>query len=91
MTTIRFLHPELAWWMLAVLAVCFAIRRWRTRRRYVASTAVDRIAGRSYAPSALRRLPAFFVVMSLGLIGGALMDPVLPYADADVTSRCPVS
>jgi len=87
MTTVRFLHPELAWWMLAVLAVCFVIRRWRTRRRYVASTAVDRIAGRSYVPSALRRLPAFFVVLSLGLIGGALMDPVLPYADADVTSR----
>ena len=87
MTTVRFLHPEIAWWVLGAVAVCLAIRWWRRRRRYLASTTIDWVAGAGYGPSPLRRLPTAFVVLALLLIGGALMDPVLPYADAEVSSR----
>ena len=87
MTTVRFLHPEIGWWIAAVFAICLAIRVWRPRRRFLASTAVDRLPRADYAPSFLRRLPSAIVALALLLIGGALMDPVLPYADAEVSSR----
>ncbi len=82
----RFLHPELAWWVVAALAGV-GIVRWRVRRRFAASTTVRWLATPAYRASFLRRLPAAILVTGVILVGGALMDPVLPYAQSDVTSR----
>lgn len=82
----RFLHPELAWWFVAALAGV-GIVRWRVRRRFAASTTVRWLATPAYRASLVRRLPAAILVAGVILVGGALMDPVLPYAQSDVTSR----
>lgn len=81
----RFLHPEFAWWFVAALAGV-GIVRWRVRRRFAASTTVRWLAP-AYRASVVRRLPAAILVAGVILVGGALMDPVLPYAQSDVTSR----
>ena len=40
-----------------------------------------------YRASVVRRLPALAFLVGLALLGGALMDPVLPVAEVDVQSR----
>lgn len=82
----RFLHPELAWWFVAALAGVGLVR-WRVRRRFAASTTVRWLATPAYRASFLRRLPAAILGAGVILVGVALMDPVLPYAQSDVTSR----
>ncbi|MBI1875862.1 MAG: VWA domain-containing protein [Acidobacteria bacterium] len=82
----RFLRPELAWWLLAALAAVGVVR-WRGRRRFAASTTVRWLAATVYRASILRRLPAGILVVGLILIGGALMDPVLPYTQSEIRSR----
>ncbi|PYQ70845.1 MAG: hypothetical protein DMG01_26815 [Acidobacteria bacterium] len=72
----RFLHPEFGWIVFAALAAV-AILRSRVRRRFVASTTVRWLASPRYEASLLRRLP-------LALL---LMEPVLPYAQTEITSR----
>ena len=82
----RFLHPELAWWILAALAG-LSVLRWRMKRRFVAAATVRWLAARQYRASWLRRLP--FAVLAIGvlLLGCALMEPVLPYSQTEITSR----
>jgi Ca-activated chloride channel family protein len=82
----RFLRPEVAWWLVAALAA-LAIVRWRARRRFAASTTVRWLAAPAYRASFLRRLPAAVLVVGLILTGCALMEPVLPYSESNVTSR----
>jgi Ca-activated chloride channel homolog len=82
----RFLHPELGWWVLAAFAALGAIR-WRATRRFVASTTVRWLAAPQYRASWLRRLPITVVAAAFLLLGVALMEPVLPYAQAEITSR----
>jgi len=82
----RFLHPDLAWWVAAALAVAGLVR-WRARRTFAASTTVRWLSARAYRASALRGLPAAVLAAALILIGVALMDPVLPYAQSAMTSR----
>ena len=82
----RFLHPEYGWWMLAALAAV-ALLRWRLRRRFVASTTVRWLASSSYRASVFRRFPILWLALALVLLGGALMQPALPYAQAEITSR----
>ena len=82
----RFLHPELAWSIGAALLLVAALR-WRFRRPFVASTTVRWLAAPMYRASALRRLPFVALAAGLVLIGGALMQPVLPYAQTEITSR----
>jgi Ca-activated chloride channel family protein len=82
----RFLHPEYGVWMLAALAA-LAVLRWRTRRPYIASTTVRWLAAPAYRASLVRRLPAAVLALALLLLGGALMQPVLPYSQTDITSR----
>jgi Ca-activated chloride channel family protein len=72
--------------MLAALAVA-AVLRWRMRRRFVASTTVRWLAAPQYRASVLRRLPLAVLAAALLLLGGALMQPVLPYARAEIRSR----
>jgi Ca-activated chloride channel family protein len=82
----RFLHPEYGVWMLAALAA-LGVLRWRTRRPYIASTTVRWLAAPAYRASWVRRLPAAVLALALLLLGGALMQPVLPYSQTDITSR----
>jgi len=82
----RFLHPEYGGWILAALAVA-AVLRWRVRRRFVASTTVRWLAAPQYRASVLRRLPLAVLAAAVLLLGGALMQPVLPYAQAEIRSR----
>jgi Ca-activated chloride channel homolog len=82
----RFLHPDLAWWLLAALAGLLVIR-WRRRRRFVASSTVRWLSAPIYRASALRRLPIAVLATALALMFAALLEPVLPYAQSDVTSR----
>jgi len=82
---VRFLRPELAGWLGVVLAGLFVLR-WHGRRGFAASTA-PWLAARAYRASLVRRLPLAVLVLALVLIGTALMDPALPYSDAEVQSR----
>lgn len=82
----RFLRPELAWWLLAALAAAGVVR-WRVRRRFAASTTVRWLAAPVYRASIIRKLPAGLLVIGLMLIGCALMEPVLPYTQSEIRSR----
>jgi Ca-activated chloride channel homolog len=82
----RFLHPEYGWLVIGALAAVLALR-WRLRRQFVASTTVRWLAAPIYRTSAVRRLPMVVLVVAMLLLGGALMQPVLPYSQAEITSR----
>lgn len=53
----------------------------------MAATTVRWLNSPVYRASLLRRAPLVAVLASLGLIGVALMEPVLPYSQAEVQSR----
>lgn len=72
--------------MVAALAV-LGVLRWRAARRFVASTTVRWLAAPQYRASWFRRLPLVILALALLLLAGALMDPVLPYAQTEITSR----
>src|SRR5262245_21417117 len=82
----RFLHPEYGWPILAALALV-AVLRWRLRSRYVASTTVRWLAASRYRASMLRRMPLAMVAAAVLLLAGAVMQPVLPYSQTEITSR----
>jgi Ca-activated chloride channel homolog len=82
----RFLHPEFALWLLAALAA-LGVLRWRMKRRFLAATTVRWLAARRYRASWLRRLPFAVLVIAVLLLGCALMEPVLPYSQTEITSR----
>jgi len=72
--------------MLAALAAV-GILRWRVQRRFVASTTVRWLSAPEYRASWLRRLPLAVIAIAVLLLGCALMEPVLPYSQAEITSR----
>jgi len=82
----RFLHAEFGWIVFAALAAV-AILRSRVRRRFVASTTVRWLASPRYEASLLRRLPLALLAIALLLLGVAVMEPALPYSQAEITSR----
>jgi Ca-activated chloride channel family protein len=81
----RFLQPDYAWWLAGTLALLLVIRRYG-RRRYAASTSVDFIDAASRA-SFIRRLPSVVLFGAMILTGVGFMQPVLPFAEAEVKSR----
>ena len=82
----RFLHPEFGWWTLAAVAA-LGVLRWRVKRRFVASTTVCWLAAPRYRASWIRRLPRAVLAIAVVLLGCALMEPVLRYSQAEITSR----
>ena len=82
----RFLRPDLAWWLFGAIVVV-ALARWRMRGRYRAATTVSRLARGIHRASLIRRLPLAVLAVALGLIALALMAPVLPSSDIEVQSR----
>lgn len=83
---IRFLHPEIAWWLLGGFAA-IVLLKWLVRWRFAASTIVRALPARAYGASRVRRLPFALLALALAFISLALMQPVLPYAQTDVHSR----
>jgi Ca-activated chloride channel family protein len=82
----RFLHPQLGWWVLAAFAA-LGVLRWRLPRPYIGSTTVRWLAAPRYRASWVRRLPLALSGVALLLLGCALMGPVLPYSQAAISSR----
>lgn len=82
----RFLHPEYAWWAVAAFAAV-ALLKWRVRWRFAAFTVVLPGRGRAFRASVFRRLP--FVVLALGAAFAtlAILQPVIPYSQADLQSK----
>jgi Ca-activated chloride channel family protein len=81
----RFLHPQLGWWLLAAFAVVVLVR-WRGRRTFAAAASL-RGLDRSTHASIFRRLPFLTLLAALTLTACALMDPVLPYSESQIQSR----
>ena len=82
----RFLHPEFGVWLIAAFGVV-ALLKWRGRWRFAAVTALLPMKGSPFRASWVRRLP--FAVLALGaaLASLAIMQPVIPYSQADLQSR----
>jgi Ca-activated chloride channel family protein len=81
----RFLQPEIGWWMLAGAALVWLVR-WRLRWRFAATTDARVLGDRRYRASLTRRLPFALLVAALACTSLALMEPVLPYSQAEVQS-----
>jgi Ca-activated chloride channel family protein len=82
----RFLHPEYGWWVLAAFVV-IALLKWRVRWRFAAFTAVLPLKRFSYRASIVRRLPFVVLAAAAAFAGLAIMQPVIPYSQADLSSR----
>ena len=83
---IRFLQPWIGWWLLGGL-LAVALLKWRVRRRFAAATVSSILRAPVYRSSILRRFPFVVLAAALVLAGVALMQPVLPHSQADVSSR----
>jgi len=81
----RFLQPEIGWWLLAG-ALLVWLARWRLRWRFAATTELRVLGDRRYRASFTRRLPFVLLVASLVCTSLALMEPVIPYSQAEVQS-----
>ena len=82
----KFLEPDLGWWIAGAILV-LAVVRWRARWRYAATTASRVIARSRIQASPVRRLPFVLLAAALAFVALALMQPVIPYSQADVHSR----
>jgi len=81
----RFLHPEYGWWLLGAFAAV-ALLKWRVRWRAVAFTALlPNLKG--YRASILRRAPFAVLALAAAFTALALMQPVIPYSQTDLSSR----
>src|SRR2546430_13392170 len=81
----RFLNPQLGWWLLAAFAVV-GLLRWGSRRPFAAATTL-RWIDRSSRASISRRIPFLTLLIALALTACALMDPVLPFSESQIQSR----
>jgi Ca-activated chloride channel family protein len=83
---LKFLEAAWGWLFPAALLLGALLRRLR-RRPFLAATALGRLDARLARPSPVRRAPALFLLGALALATVALMEPVVPYAEAQVESR----
>ena len=82
----RFLFPEYGWWLLAAFALV-ALLKWRVRWRFAAFTAVLPRKGFAYRASIVRRMPFAALAIAAAFAGLAIMQPVIPYSQADLQSK----
>lgn len=82
----RFQAPWVGWWIAAAIVV-LTIVKWRVHWRFAAATTVRWLDRSRFRASPLRRLPFLALVAAVGLTGLALMEPVIPYSQADIQSR----
>jgi Ca-activated chloride channel homolog len=81
----RFLHPEYGWWLLAAFAAV-ALLKWRVRWRAAAFTALLPTV-KAFRASVFRRAPFAVLALAAAFTGLALMQPVIPYSQTDLSSR----
>src|SRR5690242_16035593 len=86
MNTIVFQYPEYLWVLPIALAIVLLVRALR-RRPYVAFPLATLLSPAKYRASRLRHLPTVIAVLVLPLVAVALTQPVLPYAEGQMTSR----
>ena len=86
MNTIVLQYPERLWALPIALA---AILVWRAMRRrpFAAFPLTVLLVPDRYRASRLRHVPTFVAAAALPLIAVALTEPVLPYAQGQITSR----
>jgi Ca-activated chloride channel family protein len=82
----RLLYPDAAWWVVALFAASLAVRVV-TRRRFGVATTSSWIFNRTYHASPLRRVPAAIFLAGTLLLGCALMEPVIPFAETEIRSH----
>ena len=82
----RFLHPEYGWWVLAAF-VAIALLKALVRWRFAAFTAVLPLKRFPFRASIVRRLPFAVLAAAAAFAGLAIMQPVIPYSQADLSSR----
>src|SRR6478736_2652647 len=82
----RFLLPQAGVWLAAAFAL-LALLKWRLRWRFAAFTAVMPLRRFPYRASLLRRLPFAAMAVAAGFASLAIMQPVIPYSQADIQSR----
>lgn len=82
----KFLNPLIAWWVGGVI-VLLTVLKWRVHTRYAAATTVQWLRASRFRASGLRRLPFLALAVAIALLGLALMQPVIPYSQAEVQSR----
>ena len=82
----RFLLPSAGLWFAAAFAIV-AILKWRVRWRFAAFTAVLPVRRFAYRASWLRRLPLAVLAVAAAFASLAIMQPVIPYSQADLQSR----
>ncbi len=86
MTELTFRQPAVLWVAVPVLLLLLAWQ-WRRRRTFIAFSTTDWIEGLGHRPSMVRRLPAMASGAALAIILIALMDPVVPYSEAQVSAQ----
>src|SRR3954468_1144920 len=82
----RFLYPELGWWALAGFAL-IALLKWRVRWRFAAFTAMLPRRQFPWRASLARRLPFAVLSIAAAFTTLAIMQPVIPYSQADLQSK----
>ena len=82
----RFLYPEYGWWLLGAFAVV-ALLKWRAPWRYAAFSALLPQKRFAYKASIVRRLPFAALAIAAAFASLAIMQPVIPYSQADLQSK----
>src|SRR6476620_10251149 len=82
----QFLHTEYVWWLLAAFAAV-ALLKWRVRWRFAAFTVILPHRGRPFRASSFRRLPFAVLAVAAACAALAIMQPVIPYSQADLQSK----
>jgi Ca-activated chloride channel family protein len=82
----RFLYPGAGIWLAAAFSVV-ALLRWRVRWRFAAFTATAPLTRFRHRASPLRRLPFAALAVAAACASLAVMQPVIPYSQADLQSR----
>lgn len=87
MMGLTFQQPGVLWVALPVILAVGLFWRWRNRRTYLSFSTADWIHRLGHTPSWVRGVPVIAVSAALGLILVALMDPVVPYSQMQVSSQ----
>lgn len=82
----RFLYPQAGAWLAVAFAIV-ALLKWWTRWRFAAFTAVLPMRRFAFRASFLRRLPFAALAVAAACASLAIMQPVIPYSQADLQSR----
>jgi Ca-activated chloride channel family protein len=82
----RFLHPDLGWWLLAAFAAV-ALSKWRLPWRFAAFTSILPMKRFPHRASMFRRLPFAILAVAAAFASLSIMQPVIPYSQTDLRSR----